>query len=141
LAIDPPLGFAQRVMAHVRDIEPKPSLWQRLILPLTSRVPVRATALAAVAIVAIALYQKEQPLKQNSDVNLALRNDAPTQVKEKDPTLSSAAPIAAPKIAQSVMKARQQGSNASRQGSRHGHRLKLCHPCQRNPHKQQPRRR
>jgi len=94
-AIDPPLGFAQRVMAHVRDIEPKPSLWQRLILPLTSRVPVRATALAAVAIVAIALYQKEQPLKQNSDVNLALRNDAPTQVKEKDPTLSSAAPIAA----------------------------------------------
>jgi len=94
-AIDPPLGFAQRVMAHVRDIEPKPSLWQRLILPLTSRVPVRATALAAVAIVAIALYQKEQPLMQSSDVNLALRNDAQTQVKEKYPTLTSAAPTAA----------------------------------------------
>jgi hypothetical protein len=100
-AIDPPLAFAQRVMAHVRDIEPTPSLWQRLMLPLTSRAPVRATALAIVAIGAIALYQKEQPLKQNSDVNLALRSTAQTQVieqvKENEPTATSATPPAAPK--------------------------------------------
>ena len=60
--LDPPLGFANRVMAYVRDMEPKPSLWQRLILPLTSRVPMQATALVLVAIGAIAIYQKEQPL-------------------------------------------------------------------------------
>ncbi|HET9917147.1 MAG TPA: zf-HC2 domain-containing protein, partial [Candidatus Binatia bacterium] len=97
--IDPPLGFAQRVMAHVRDIEPTPSLWQRLMLSLASRAPVRATALAVVAIGAIALYQKEQPLKQNSDVNLALRSTAQTQVKENEsePTATSATPAAAPK--------------------------------------------
>ena len=94
-AIHPPLGFAQRVMAHVRDMEPKPSLWQRLMLPLTSRVPVKATALAVVAICSIALYQKEQPLKHNSDVNLALRSDAKTPGTEQDHTLASAAPIAA----------------------------------------------
>jgi hypothetical protein len=97
--IDPPLGFAQRVMAHVRDIEPTPSLWQRLMLSLASRAPVRATALAVVAIGAIALYQKEQPLKQNSDVNLALRSTAQTQVEENEPepTATSATPAAAPK--------------------------------------------
>ena len=90
--LDPPLGFAQRVMAHVRDMEPKPSLWQRLIQPLTSRVPVQATAVALVAIGAIALYQKEQPLKQNSDVNLALRSDVQNQ---KEPTRTSATPTIA----------------------------------------------
>jgi predicted integral membrane protein DUF2275/putative zinc finger protein len=91
-ALDPPLGFANRVMAHVRDMEPKPSLWQRLILPLTSRVPMQATALVLVAIGAIAIYQKVQPLKQNTDVRLALNND--NQVKEKQPTLTKAAPTA-----------------------------------------------
>lgn len=93
--IEPPLGFAQRVMAHVRDVEPKPTLWQWLMLSLTNRVPVRATALAAVAIIAIALYQNEQPLSQNSDVNLALRSDGKTAVTEKELTPSSGAPAAA----------------------------------------------
>lgn len=102
--IDPPLGFAQRVMAHVRDIEPTPSLWQRLIQSLTSRAPVQATALAIVAIGAIALYQKEQPLKPNSDVNLALRSEAQTQVKAKESTLTSATPIAALKDRESAAK-------------------------------------
>lgn len=93
--IDPPLGFAQRVMAHVRDVEPKPTLWQWLMLSLTSRVPVRATALAAVAIIAIVLYQNEQPLSQNSDVNLALRSDGKTAVTKKELTPGSGAPAAA----------------------------------------------
>lgn len=92
--LDPPLGFAQRVMAHAHDLEPKPSLWQRLLLPLTSRVLVRATALAVVAISAIALYQKAQPLKQNSDVNLALRYQGQTPVKEKELSPASAVPVA-----------------------------------------------
>lgn len=93
-ALDPPLGFAQRVMAHARDTEVRPSLWQRLLLPLTSRVPVRATALAVVAICAIALFQKEQPLKQNSDVNLALRSQAQTPVKETKISAASVPPSA-----------------------------------------------
>ena len=96
-AIDPPLGFAQRVMAHVRDGEPQPSLWQRLILPLASRVPVQATAMAVVAIFAIALYRTEPPLKHNSDIDLAVRSDIQASSKEKELAPASAAPTAATK--------------------------------------------
>ena len=82
--MEPPLGFAQRVMAHVRDSEPKASLWQRLIAPLTSGVAVRGTAMAAIAIVAVVLYQNEPGLKQNRDVNLALKSASPAPVKENE---------------------------------------------------------
>ena len=92
--LDPPLGFAQRVMAHARDMEVKPTLWQRLLLTLTHRVPLRATALAVVAVCAIAIYQKEQPLKQNNDVNLALRYQAQTGVQEKETSGASVATFA-----------------------------------------------
>jgi len=92
-AMDPPLGFAQRVMAHIHDAEPQASLWQRLIAPLSSRIPVRATAMALVAIFAIALYQIEQPLKKNNDVNLALNYEAQqAPTKEKPPALTNPTP-------------------------------------------------
>ncbi len=97
--LDPPLGFAQRVMAHIHDSEPQTSLWQRMIRPLLNGLPLRASATAAVAIFAIALYQWQQPLKQNSDVNLALRADSPVTNKEK-----TSAPTAAktPQIKESL---------------------------------------
>jgi predicted anti-sigma-YlaC factor YlaD len=44
--VEPPPGFTQRVMAHVREIEPQPELWQRLFLPLRQKLPVQVTALA-----------------------------------------------------------------------------------------------
>lgn len=90
-AMEPPLGFAQRVMAHVRDSEPKASLWQRLIVPLTSGIPVRATAMAAIAIFAVVLYQNEPTLKQNRDVNLALRSDSQAPIKENQLVAPAAA--------------------------------------------------
>ena len=90
-AMEPPLGFAQRVMAHVRDSEPKASLWQRLIVPLTSGVPVRATAMAVIAIFAVVLYQNVPALKQNRDVHLALKSASPAPIKENQ----LAAPAAA----------------------------------------------
>lgn len=83
-AMEPPLGFAQRVMAHVRDSEPKASLWQRLVVPLTSGVAVRATATAAIAIVAVVIYQNEPALKQTPDVNLALKSDRSAPIKENE---------------------------------------------------------
>lgn len=84
--LDPPIGFAQRVMAHIQDSEPQLSLWQRMFRPLLSGLPLRAGATAAVAVFAIALYQWQQPLKQNSDVNLALRAGSPIASEEKAPT-------------------------------------------------------
>lgn len=98
-ALDPPLGFAQRVMAHIHDSEPQPSLWQRMFRPLLSGLPLRAGATAAVAIFAIALYQWEQPLKQNSDVNLALRADKPITSEEKAP---ARAELKTPQIKESL---------------------------------------
>ena len=93
--LDVPLGFAQRVMAHVHDMEPRLSLWQRLLLPVSKRVPLQATAVAVVSICAVALYQKEQQLKKNSDVNLALRYETQTPANEKQLIPASAAPMAA----------------------------------------------
>jgi len=92
--IDPPLGFAQRVMAHIHDSEPQASVWQRLMAPLFGRVPIRFAATAAVAIIAITLYQTEQPLKQSNDVNVALRSEAspaPTHEKALASTSTTAA--------------------------------------------------
>ena len=87
-AMLPPLGFAQRVIAHVRDSEPKPSLWQRLLAPLISRVPVQAAAMAVIAIFAVVLYQKAPALKPNNEGNPALNSSAQMPSKEN--------PLAAP---------------------------------------------
>ena len=103
-ALDAPLGFTQRVMAHVHDMEPKASLWRRLMLSLTSRVPVQATAFAVVAVCAIALYQNQQPLRQNSDVNLALRHQAPTPVDQMNLSPTAVVPTTALKDRESAAK-------------------------------------
>ncbi len=62
--VEPPLGFVQRVMAHAREIETRPGLWQRLLLPLRTKVPIQATALVMVGILGIYLLQKEKPHEQ-----------------------------------------------------------------------------
>ena len=62
--IDPPIGFAQRVMAHVREIEKKPGLWGRLFLPLHIKIPMQASVAVLIAIFAVYLFQKEQSQKQ-----------------------------------------------------------------------------
>ena len=86
-AMSPPLGFAQRVMAHVRDSEPKPSLWQRLLAPLISRVPVQAAAMAVIAVFAVVLYQKAPALKPNNEDDPALNFSA--QMASKETPLSA----------------------------------------------------
>ena len=81
--IDPPLGFAQRVMAHVHEIEPKARLWDRLLAPLTRKIPLPATAVVIVAILAVFLYRKEETSKQNDSVNLAIQAAPPASTSEK----------------------------------------------------------
>jgi hypothetical protein len=63
--LDPPLGFAQRVMAHVRELEPKRPLWQRLLSPLTAKIPLPATAAVMIGILGLFLYQRDDNLKYN----------------------------------------------------------------------------
>ncbi|MSP38515.1 MAG: zf-HC2 domain-containing protein [Deltaproteobacteria bacterium] len=69
--LDPPLGFAQRVMAHVRELEEKPTHWQRLFLPW-GKIPMSATALVMVGVVGIVMYQKDDRLKQSDPSKMTL---------------------------------------------------------------------
>ena len=64
-SVDVPPGFAQRVMAHARALEVKPSLWQRIIAPLRFSVPVQASAAVLIAVLAVLIYQNESPLKDD----------------------------------------------------------------------------
>lgn len=63
--VDPPPGFAQRVMAHARALEVKPSFWQKIILPLRFSVPLQASAAVVIAVLAVLIYRNESPLKNN----------------------------------------------------------------------------
>ncbi len=62
--IDPPLGFTQRVMTHIREIESQPTIWQRLFLPLRVKIPLQATAVVLIGALAVVLSQKESQLKK-----------------------------------------------------------------------------
>src|SRR5262249_12023004 len=67
--VEPPVGFTTRVMARVREAAHPPSLWQRLFLPLRIKIPLQATAVVLIAMLAAYIYQKE-PLQRESGTNL-----------------------------------------------------------------------
>ena len=93
-ALDAPIGFAQRVMAHVREVEEKPTVWQWLFQSWGQRVPLQATAVMMIAVLAVFLYQKEEPLKQYDSMNLTSQSAPPvaTAEKEQAPTTESLTP-------------------------------------------------
>jgi hypothetical protein len=62
--VDPPAGFARRVMAHVSEIEVEPRGWQRLMAALRATMPIQATAAVIVAVLAVFLYQRDPALDQ-----------------------------------------------------------------------------
>ncbi|HEX2260642.1 MAG TPA: DUF2275 domain-containing protein, partial [Candidatus Binatia bacterium] len=66
-AVELPLGFTNRVMARVREAANPPSLWERLFLPLRIKIPLQATAVVLIAVLAAYIYQKE-PLQRESIV-------------------------------------------------------------------------
>jgi hypothetical protein len=68
-AVELPLGFTNRVMARVREAANPPSLWERLFLPLRIKIPLQATAVVLIAVLAAYIYQKE-PLQRESIVGI-----------------------------------------------------------------------
>ena len=62
--VDPPIGFTQRVMARVREINEKPGFWERWLFPLRIKIPLQATAVVLVGILAVYVLQKEPPEKR-----------------------------------------------------------------------------
>ena len=63
--VDPPMGFAQRVMTHARSLEIKSSPWQRIFAPIRFAVPMQASAAVLIAVLAILLYQNQSRFKNN----------------------------------------------------------------------------
>lgn len=61
--VPPPPGFAQRVMAHAREIELEVPLWQRLLAAFRTTAPIQASAVVLVAILALLVYQREPRLR------------------------------------------------------------------------------
>jgi hypothetical protein len=56
-------------MARVHEAEHPPSLWERLFWPLRIKIPLQATAVVLIAVLAAYVYQKE-PLQHESSVAL-----------------------------------------------------------------------
>jgi hypothetical protein len=111
--VDPPLGFTQRVMAQVREINETPTLWDRLFFPLRVKIPLQATAVVLIGALAVVLSQKEDQInRQESSArraatiaspipsekhteaskNLAIVPDRPLRTEK--PAKSTAKPIA-----------------------------------------------
>jgi hypothetical protein len=57
--VEPPPAFTTRVMAEVRDTAHRSALWQRLFLPLRIKLPLQATAVVLISVVAVFIYQRE----------------------------------------------------------------------------------
>src|SRR5215831_11776773 len=62
--VEPPIGFTQRVVARVYEIDEQPNFfWQRWLFPLRIKIPLQATAAALIGILAVYMLQKEPPEK------------------------------------------------------------------------------
>ena len=103
-SVDPPPGFTQKVMAQVREEAAGPSIWDRIFLPFSIKIPIHATAVVLVGVLAVYLYQKsEAPQRELSksvpaESLMASRED----FKERD---AQSAPRAAAPLALSQQKA------------------------------------
>ncbi|HEY7166178.1 MAG TPA: zf-HC2 domain-containing protein [Candidatus Binatia bacterium] len=63
--IDPPMAFAQRVMARAREIETRPRLWERLFFHWRASIPLQAAAALVVSGLAVYLVQvQKEPIDQ-----------------------------------------------------------------------------
>ena len=81
--VDPPADFAQRIMAKIREIEVKPTLWQRLFRSLELGMPIPAAAVVVIAVLAVFLYQKESQMS----------NEAPAELSAPSPSQEKAVPV------------------------------------------------
>jgi Putative zinc-finger len=91
--VDPPMGFAQRVMAHARASEVKSSPWQRIFAPFRFAVPIQASATVLIAVLAVLLYQNQSRFK-NSQPAESTAVPSPLQQNDKgdDNTARPSAP-------------------------------------------------
>jgi hypothetical protein len=100
--VEPPAGFTTRVMAQVHDVVHRPSIWQRLFLPLRIKIPLQATAVVLIGILSIYVYQRENgyesPAPTISRDRLSAGKSeftqAPTAIEKKNESGASPGPRA-----------------------------------------------
>src|SRR5688500_5808025 len=64
--VEPPAGFTTRVMAEVRETAHRPNIWQRLFSPLQVKLPLQATAVILISVLAVFIYQKESRQREST---------------------------------------------------------------------------
>jgi len=62
--VDPPAGFATRVMARIKEPASEPRFWQRFFFPFHIKLPIHAAAVILVSILAAYVYHKEPQQRQ-----------------------------------------------------------------------------
>jgi len=99
-SVEPPLGFSQKVMAHVREEAERPSLWHRLFIPIGVKIPIHATALLLVGGFAVYIYQTSQPPEmqlaksQQAKTEATVRKDLLSEEKDAQSFMSPASSFA-----------------------------------------------
>ena len=106
-AVEPPVGFTNRVMAEVRETASPPRLWERLFLPLRAKIPLQATAVVLIAVLAAYIYQKE-PLQRESVVAVQPESSS----KKQEETHNLAPSVAQAPTAPSKTKQVAEGTKA-----------------------------
>ncbi len=61
--VEPPPGFAQRIMAQVQEEGQKGGILKKLFYPLYIKVPIEAVATIVIAVLAIQVYRSVEPQK------------------------------------------------------------------------------
>ena len=65
--VEPPPGFAQKIMARIeQEEEKKTGLFRKLFYPLHIKVPIQAVAMVVVAVLAIQTYRSVESQKQTA---------------------------------------------------------------------------
>ena len=99
-SVEPPLGFSQKVMAHIREEAERPRLWHRLFMPIGVKIPIHATALLLVGGFAVYIYQTSQPPEmqlaksQRAKTETTVRTDLLLEEKDVQSFMSPAPPFA-----------------------------------------------
>jgi hypothetical protein len=100
--VEPPVGFTTRVMSEVRNAaDHRPTVWQRLFLPVQSRLPLHATAVVLISVLAVFIYQKES---RQREMTTTVPPASPLQKQDepdKLPPAAGGAPAAESKVQKS----------------------------------------
>ncbi|HZA53115.1 MAG TPA: zf-HC2 domain-containing protein [Candidatus Udaeobacter sp.] len=91
--VEPPMGFAQRVMSHIRELEKQPRFWERLLFPLNIKIPIHATAVVLIGILAIYLFEKQDSPSKNL-LQTSEHVTSPTKNEQAAPSSPASSPSA-----------------------------------------------